>query len=153
MSTLSRSGLLVQNVRPWISALPNNRAARIRYANILLALGYFDEAEAEYTRVLDQNPGQLEAWYYLAAVHVALKHKSKAKKALQSLIEQADVLMSSNGLTPLIESETQWAHKARRYLDGNSALDTLTPPNIFKAASISLAGRRTRALPDSDSCS
>jgi tetratricopeptide (TPR) repeat protein len=126
----------LEKYRQEVSAIPNNQAARSRYAKILLALGYFDEAEAEYTRVLDQNPGQLEAWYHLAAVHVALKHKSKAKKALQSLVEQAGILMSSGGLTPFIESEIQWVHKARHYLDGDSALDTLTPPNIFKATSI-----------------
>jgi len=56
---------------------------------VLRSLGYFDEAQAEYTLLLDQNPAQLEAWYNLAAIHGASKHKHEAKKTLLRLVEQS----------------------------------------------------------------
>jgi tetratricopeptide (TPR) repeat protein len=61
----------------------------MQYAKLLAALGYFSEAETEYTTLLNQNPDRLEAWYQLAAVYVVQKRKREAKKTLQNLIRQS----------------------------------------------------------------
>lgn len=116
--------------RRQVSAAPDDAGIRMRYANTLRTLGYFTEAKAEYTRILEQNPAQLEAWYNLAAIHVALKHKRDAKKALLNLVEQAQQASALN------QAEAGWAQTARRYLDGIRPLEELTPLAIFEAAPI-----------------
>ena len=117
----------LEQYRQQVSAVPQDQAVRMRYANVLRTLGYFDEAAAEYTTLVDQNPAQLEAWYNLAAIHVALKRKRQAKKALQCLVEQAQQARALN------QAEAGWAQSARHYLEGSWPLDELTPQGNFEA--------------------
>lgn len=125
----------LEQVRRQVAAAPQDQQARMRYANILRTLGYLDEAQAEYTTLVEQNPAQLEAWYNLAAIHVARKRKREAKKALLQLIGQAQKASSLN------QAEAGWAQNARHYLEGVWPLDELTPQGILKAAPLSVSLR------------
>jgi len=118
----------LEHYRRQVAAVPQDQIVRMRYANTLRTLGYFAEAEAEYTRLVDQTPAQLEAWYNLAAIYVALKRKREAKKALRSLVEQAQ------RAGDLKRAEAGWAENARHYLEGSWPLDELTPQGVFEAA-------------------
>ena len=128
----------LEQYRQKVSAAPDDAGIRMRYANTLRTLGYFIEAKAEYTHILEQNPALLEAWYNLTAIHIAQKHKREAKKALLNLVEQAQQASALN------QAEMGWAQNARHYLEGTWPLDELTPLAIFEAAPL-----RTARLPGS----
>jgi tetratricopeptide (TPR) repeat protein len=100
----------------------------MQYAKLLAALGYFSEAETEYTTLLDQNPGQLEAWYQLAAVYVVQKRKREAKKTLQNLIRQ------SQQAVVLKKKEKTFVQNARLFIDGDLLLDKLTPQDLVSGS-------------------
>lgn len=103
---------------------PNKQSVRLQYAKLLAALGYFAEAETEYTTLLDQNPGRLEAWYQLAAVYVGLKRKREAKITLQNLIRQ------SQQAVVLKKKEEILIQKALEFIYGDLPLDELTPQEL-----------------------
>ena len=121
----------LEQYRQQLATAPQNQQIRMRYANTLRTLGYFDEAGAEYALLVGQNPNLLEAWYNLAAIHVALKHKREAKKFLQCLVVQAQQDSALN------RSESDWVYNAQLYLDGVLPLDKLTPQELFEAAKLS----------------
>ncbi len=114
--------------RQQLATAPQDQRIRMRYANTLRTLGYFDEAGAEYTWLVGHNPNLLEAWYNLAAIHVALKRKREAKKSLQCLVVQAQQASA------LSRAESNWAYNAQLYLDGVLPLDKLTPHELFDPA-------------------
>ena len=118
----------LEKYRRQVATAPQDQQIRLRYANVLRTLGYLDEAQAEYTTLVDQDPAQLEAWYNLAAIHVALKRKREAKKALLQLVGKAQQASSLN------QSEAGWAQNARYYLEGDWPLDELIPQGVFEAA-------------------
>jgi tetratricopeptide (TPR) repeat protein len=117
--------------RQQLATAPQDQQIRMRYANTLRTLGYFDEAGAEYAQLVGQNPALLEAWYNLAAIDVALKRKRKAKKTLQCLVAQAEQASA------LSQAESNWAYNAQLYLDGVLPLDKLIPQELFDAAKLS----------------
>ena len=118
----------LEQYRRQVSVVPQDHSMRMRYANVLRTLGYFVEAEAEYTTIVGQNPALLEAWYNLAAIYVALKRKREAKKALVYLLGQAQRASALN------QAEAGWAQNAQNYLEGSWPLDELTPQAIFETA-------------------
>lgn len=88
--------------------------SRLLFAYILRTIGRRDEAEAQYRIVIEQDASDFEAWYNLAAISAARKHKRLAKEALQNLISNAiirndpdrEILMSKaqdilNGTIPM----------------------------------------------------
>lgn len=103
---------------------PEKQSVRMQYAKLLAALGYFSEAETEYTTLLDQNPDRLEAWYQLAAVYVGLKSKREAKKTLQNLIRQ------SQQAVVLKKKEEILIQKAFQFIYGDLPLDELFPQEL-----------------------
>lgn len=116
----------LEQCRAEVTAGPQDQPARLRFANVLRTLGYFDEAKEEFTTLVGQNPAQLEAWYNLAAIHVAQGHKREAKKVLQHLVEQAQQMSDLNS------GEVIMAQNAHNYLDGSCPLDELTPRSLFE---------------------
>ena len=107
---------------------PKKQSVRMQYAKLLAALGYFSEAETEYTTLLNQNPDRLEAWYQLAAVYVGLKSKREAKKTLQNLIRQ------SQQAVVLKKKEEILIQKALQFINGDLPLDELIPQELVSGA-------------------
>ena len=114
----------LKNCHQRVISNPKKQSVRMQYAKLLAALGYFSEAETEYTTLLDQNPGQLEAWYQLAAVYVVQKRKREAKKTLQNLIRQ------SQQSVVLKKKEEILIQKALQFIYGDLPLDELIPQEL-----------------------
>ena len=123
--------------RARVEKAPDDLQTRLRYGNVLRTLGYLDEAEAEYQRVLERDPGQLEAWQNLASIHVARKHPGAAKKALKQLVAHA---AQSN-----LANREDWSAEAQAYLDGIYALEELTPDALLLASQIAPETARSKS--------
>jgi tetratricopeptide (TPR) repeat protein len=114
--------------RAAVEKAPADLQTRMRYGNVLRTLGYLDEAEAEYQHILNDDPGQLEAWKSLASIHFARKHPGATKKALKELV--AHTPQSS------LANREDWSAEAQAYLDGVYPLEELSPDALFLASKI-----------------
>lgn len=113
----------LDHYRGKLERAPANLATRMRYANILRAIGWLDESKEQYQMILTADPNQLEAWLGLASVHIASKHLREAKKMLKELQERAP--HSGHPARQAYESQT------RAYLEGVYPLSDLTPDSLL----------------------
>jgi transcription elongation factor Elf1 len=109
--------------REKLERAPADLAARMRYANVLRAIGWLDEAKEQYQAILEADPNQLEAWLGLASLQIAYKHPSAAKKVLKELLERAP--HSGHPERQAYEAQT------RAYLEGVYPLSDLTPDSLL----------------------
>ena len=67
---------------------PDNLAARLRFAQVLMALNRYPQAEEQYRRVLDKHSDCAQAWYGLGRVQAA---DGKPAGAIQSFVKACDL--------------------------------------------------------------
>jgi tetratricopeptide (TPR) repeat protein len=120
-----------------VEKAPDDLKTHMRYGNVLRTLGYLDEAEAENQRILDHDPGQLEAWKNLASIHVTRKHPGVARKTLKQLITHAPQSSLAN--------RDHWSAEAQAYLNSVYALDELSPDAILMASQIEPEAARPKS--------
>lgn len=118
----------LEQARRQVETAPKDAAARLYYAHLLYALGYLSEAQAEYDRLVEQDPANLEAWYHLASILVAQKHKREARKALQQLVAQ------SKRMEHLGQEDATWLLDAQLFLEGGEPLDEMDAQGQFQEA-------------------
>ena len=118
----------VEHYRSKVANDPDNLSTRMRFGNVLRALGSLDEAEAQYQFILERDDTQLEAWKSLASIQIARKHPGAAKKALRELVAHAPQCS--------MPDRENWSDEAQDYLDGISPLDDLSPDALFLANKI-----------------
>lgn len=113
----------LDHYRGKIERAPDDLATRMRYANVLRAIGWLDESKEQYQTILEADPNQLEAWLGLASLQVADKHPSAAKNMLKELRERA----------PHSGHPERQAYEAQAlaYLEGMYPLSDLTPDSLL----------------------
>ena len=68
---------------------PERADLRVKYANVLRNLGYYEESEAQYRAAVEIDPGEVEALVSLAFLHHKCGETQVARALAQQLIEAA----------------------------------------------------------------
>jgi tetratricopeptide (TPR) repeat protein len=72
-----------------VAKQPERVELRVRYGNVLRALGYWPEAEAEYRAALEADPEEIEALINLAALSSRAKRRTEGLDYLRRLVAAA----------------------------------------------------------------
>jgi tetratricopeptide (TPR) repeat protein len=72
-----------------VAEQPGRVDLRVKYGNVLRSLGYKAEAEAQYRRALEIEPGEIEALINLAALAEARRERDTVYALMRQLIEHA----------------------------------------------------------------
>lgn len=120
-----------------MEAAPDLVEAKIAYARVSGKAGFGDEAVAELTLLLEQNPNDRKALLTLARVHSDAERYTSAYSVLQRLTDLGAAELALRG---------QVAHAVGRHEEGHAglvaALDSAPgDPSILEAAALSFAIR------------
>jgi len=111
-----------------VARQPDHADLRVRYGNTLRALGYREEAEAQYHAALDREPTEIEALLNLAALHAAHRESQAAYDYLRRLIKCAPRSQHPQ--------RDEFVEGAQLVLDGRIKLeefDMTTPGRVLSA--------------------
>ncbi|HLP47262.1 MAG TPA: sigma-70 family RNA polymerase sigma factor, partial [Candidatus Kapabacteria bacterium] len=81
---LNRQRVKIKTLQDYVKCFPGGWKKRLELAKLLYAGGNWEQSVIEFQKVLKKNPQSLEAWLYLADIHMGFEEEEKAVITLKA---------------------------------------------------------------------